>query len=65
MTTQRIVRPADEPTANLELHITSTDLPLASESDAVTAKHAPDALAYLRRCDALDLADMLGIGGAA
>ena len=42
----------------------SDGIPAATTSEAVIAELAPAAPAYLRR-DALDLADMLGIGGAA
>lgn len=40
-------------------------VPHVGASEARIAADAPTALAYLRRRGALDLADMLGIGGAA
>jgi hypothetical protein len=40
-------------------------IPTAHASEAVIAQHAAAALAYLRRVGALDVAEMLGLGGAA
>lgn len=40
-------------------------IPTAGASEAKIAADAPAALAYLKRRDALDLADMLGIGDVA
>ena len=43
----------------------SDGIPAATTSEAVIAELAPAALAYLRRRDALDLVEVLGLGGAA
>lgn len=43
----------------------SDGIPVASTSEAAIALDAPAALAYLRRRGAEDLAEMLGIAGAA
>ena len=42
-----------------------SDLPTLHASNALINQDAPAALAYLRRRGAEDLADILGIGGAA
>jgi len=54
-----------KPTPILPLTVTSEDMPRTSTSEGQIANDAPSALAYLRRAGALDLADALGIGGAA
>lgn len=43
----------------------SDGIPAASTSEARIATDAPAALAYLRRRGALDVAEALGLGGAA